>query len=80
MLLSKMKISVIIPTYNEERHILSTHQQVTAYLARQDYSWSVLVADDGSNDGTAELVRQLARDESRFSPLSFDHRGREVPV
>ena len=69
-------LSIIIPAYNEEQRILSTLQQVTAYLAAQDYSWTVLVADDGSNDDTAAVVRQFARDESKVSLLSLAHRGK----
>ncbi|MEE8442653.1 MAG: glycosyltransferase, partial [Dehalococcoidia bacterium] len=50
-------LSIVIPAYNEERRILSTLRQVTEYLAAQAYTWTVLVADDGSTDGTASLVQ-----------------------
>ena len=50
-----MEKLVIIPTYNERENISGI---VSAILAlRQDYH--VLVIDDGSPDGTAEIVRQM---------------------
>lgn len=50
-----MEKLVIIPTYNERENIVGI---VTAILALNE-SYHVLVIDDGSPDGTAELVRQL---------------------
>jgi len=52
-------LSVIIPAYNEERRIASTLRSVDAYLRRQSYDYEVLVASDGSKDGTASLVRGM---------------------
>jgi glycosyltransferase involved in cell wall biosynthesis len=50
-------LSVVIPAFNEARRLPGTLEQVTAYLARQDYRSEVLVVDDGCTDGTASLVR-----------------------
>ena len=69
-------LSVVIPAYNEERRILNTLEQVTSYLAAQAYSWTVLVADDGSTDGTATLVSRFASEQPQVSLLSLVHRGK----
>lgn len=69
-------LSVVIPAYNEERRILSTLQRVTDYLATQEYSWTVLVADDGSTDNTAALVRDFAREQPQVTLLPLTHRGK----
>ena len=52
-----IRLSVVIPAYNEARRLPGTLEQVTAYLARQDYGSEILVVDDGCTDGTAALVR-----------------------
>lgn len=52
-----IRLSVVIPAYNEVRRLPGTLEQVTAYLARQDYGSEILVVDDGCTDGTAALVR-----------------------
>ncbi|MFJ2564919.1 MULTISPECIES: glycosyltransferase [unclassified Streptomyces] len=52
-------LSVVIPAYNEERRLGPTLDAVTAYLAEHEDrfgSWEVVVADDGSTDGTGGLV------------------------
>ena len=50
-------LSIIIPAFNEEARIISTLEKVVDYLSHQSYSWEVLVVDNGSLDGTANLVR-----------------------
>lgn len=52
-----MRLSVIIPAYNEEKRIGQTLRDIEAYLARQEYDSEIIVVDDGSRDGTAALVR-----------------------
>ncbi|MYX42986.1 glycosyltransferase, partial [Streptomyces sp. SID89] len=52
-------LSVVIPAYNEEDRLGPSLDAVTAYLrAHEDRfgPWEVVVADDGSTDGTAALV------------------------
>ncbi|MBX3024868.1 glycosyltransferase family 2 protein [bacterium] len=50
-------LSVVIPAFNEARRLPRTLEQVTTYLARQDYRSEIVVVDDGCSDGTASLVR-----------------------
>ena len=55
------RVSIVLPTYNERGNIEPLLQQLTPL--RQFYSLEILVVDDDSADGTAELVRQLAHVE-----------------
>lgn len=52
-----IRLSVVIPAFNEARRLPTTLTQVLAYLTSQDYRSEVLVIDDGCTDGTAEVVR-----------------------
>jgi len=53
-----MKLSVIIPVYNERSTIEEVVHKVQAVPVEKE----IIIVDDGSTDGTAEIVRQLARD------------------
>ena len=59
-------LSIVIPAYNEEQRLPSTLETVLAYLRRPDSGfapWELIVVNDGSQDGTAALVKQLAASE-----------------
>jgi len=53
-----IRLSVVIPAFNEVHRLPRTLEDVLAYLARQSYSAEVVVVDDGSTDDTARLVRE----------------------
>ena len=57
-----MKLSIIIPAYNEEDRIVSTLENSLAYLEKQSYSSEIIVVSDGSSDQTVRVV------ENNFSP------------
>jgi dolichyl-phosphate beta-glucosyltransferase len=53
----KPYLSLIIPAYNEEARLESSLAIAFDYLGKKDYSCEILVADDGSNDRTAEIAK-----------------------
>ena len=70
-------LSVVIPSYNEERRIGATLEGVLLYLNEQPYTWEVLVVDDGSNDDTAAIASDFARNvEAQVRVLTVPHRGK----
>lgn len=52
-----LKISVIIPTYNEKESVASVIDGLKNVLANNDYENEIIVVDDASTDNTAEIVR-----------------------
>jgi len=58
---SVTRVSVVLPTYNELGNIEALIHQLLSL--RQWYDLEILVVDDDSPDGTAELVRQLAQED-----------------
>lgn len=54
-----MKLSVIIPAYNEGERIGKTLNKVGGYLEKQDYEAEIIVVNDGSKDNTADVVKSL---------------------
>lgn len=52
-----MKLSVLIPVFNEAARILPTLDRICAYMDTRHPDYEVLLVDDGSCDGTAALVQ-----------------------
>jgi dolichyl-phosphate beta-glucosyltransferase len=73
-------LSVVVPAYNEERRLPDTLAQILIYLDRQPYRFELIVADDGSTDGTAALVEELAARRAAVRLLQLDHRGKGFAV
>ena len=66
-------VSVLIPCFNEEQVIVSS---VTRILASDWTNLEVLVLDDGSADGTAEVVREAFKGDPRVTLLRFENGGK----
>lgn len=58
-MIKKPYLSVVIPAYNEVKRLPETLIDIDAKLARVKYSYEILVINDGSTDGTAEMVRRF---------------------
>jgi dolichyl-phosphate beta-glucosyltransferase len=56
--LSDIRLSVIIPAYNEESRLPHTLRQSIEYLKAQSYDSEIIVVNDGSTDGTERVVRE----------------------
>lgn len=54
-----MKLSVVIPAYNEEGSIAETVESIVAKLSGEEIDYEVVVVDDSSTDGTAAVVGEL---------------------
>lgn len=64
-------ISVIAPVFNEVESLPEFYRRVKTVLDGLNLSWELLLVDDGSTDGSTELIRQLAREDSRVRALIF---------
>jgi dolichol-phosphate mannosyltransferase len=57
------EISVVVPAWNEEGNLEHLHAELAAVLDAMGLAWELIVADDGSSDGTwGVLTRLHARD------------------
>lgn len=54
-------LSVIIPAYNEEARIKNTLEKIHSYLKNQDYTYEIIIVNDGSTDNTWALVNEIAQ-------------------
>ena len=54
-----MKISLIIPMYNESKIIETTAKTLSEYMGKNFDDYEILFSDDGSKDGSASLVEAM---------------------
>lgn len=78
--MSSCYLSVVIPAYNEAGRLPETLNAIGGYLGGQSYTWEVVVADDGSEDNTASIVREFARTHPGFRVHTFPHLGKGAAV
>lgn len=52
-------LSVIIPAYNEAERIPKTLIDIDKHLSRVDFTYEIVVVNDGSTDNTAEIVTKM---------------------
>ncbi|MDM1295736.1 polyprenol monophosphomannose synthase [Sphingobacterium sp. N143] len=63
---------VIIPTYNEKENI----EKIIRTVFSLSYAFDILIVDDGSPDGTADIVKGLQRDEFQGRLFLEERRGK----
>jgi len=51
-------ISIVIPMYNEEQAIGAELERITAAMEQSGRPYEIIVVDDGSTDGSAQIVRR----------------------
>ena len=74
-------LSIIIPAYNEEGRLPRTLECVRGYLRGEQAGAEVIVVDDGSSDGTAELVERMRAEMPELRLISNgQNRGKGYSV
>lgn len=64
-------LSVVIPVFNEAESLTILHQELSEVAAAQGYDLDVVFVDDGSTDGSWEVIRGLAAADPRVTGLRF---------
>ncbi len=75
-----MDLSVIIPAYNEEQRLPATIDEACFFLNSLAIEWELLVADDGSTDGTPDIAERAARERPNVRHLRLRHGGKALAV
>ena len=58
----KIQLSVIAPCYNEVKNVRELVRRILATFDRGNITGEIVLVDDGSSDGTDDLLRELARE------------------
>lgn len=75
-----VRLSLVIPAYNEAHRLESTLVRSWTYLSGLAAPFELIVIDDGSNDGTSAVARLFAQDHPGTIVRTISHAGKAAAV
>ena len=66
-----MDISVVIPLLNEQESLSELYQWLTKVLTAHSYTYEILFVDDGSTDGSWQVIKGLSAADKRVQGIRF---------
>jgi polyisoprenyl-phosphate glycosyltransferase len=67
----KITYSIIAPIFNEKENLFELHRRVVEVMDSMGEPWEVILVDDGSTDGSTDIIRELAKKDKRVRPVIF---------
>ncbi|MFQ5380472.1 MAG: glycosyltransferase [Dehalococcoidia bacterium] len=75
------RVDVVIPCYNEAGVLReSTATTLSLFDEHPEFEWNLVIADNGSTDGTGDLARELAAEDGRVRALLLTVKGRGLAL
>lgn len=68
-----MTLSIIIPIYNEKENIAPLYEGLIHALSACDRQYEIIFIDDGSTDGSAAILMELASKDNKVKLINFRH-------
>jgi glycosyltransferase involved in cell wall biosynthesis len=66
-----VKFSIAVPVYNERESLPELYQRVQDVMDTLGEPWELVLIDDGSSDGSTEIIHELAQADKRVRPVIF---------
>jgi undecaprenyl-phosphate 4-deoxy-4-formamido-L-arabinose transferase len=74
------RLSVVVTVLNEERSVEDLHRRTVAALEPSSWSFELIFVDDGSTDGSFELLRRLHEEDPRVRVVRFKRNFGQHPA
>lgn len=70
----KPEVSLVLPCYNESKHIAETAKKTDQLLAEICDEYEIIIAEDGSTDGTDQIAKKIDKENPRIRHIHRDRR------
>jgi len=67
----KITYSIVAPIYNERENLHELHRRIKEVLDSTGEPWELILVDDGSSDGSTDIIRTLAKEDKHIRPVIF---------
>ncbi|HSO14059.1 MAG TPA: glycosyltransferase [Anaerolineales bacterium] len=67
----KITYSIVAPIFNEKDNISELHRRVHEVMSSTHKPWELILVDDGSTDGSTDMIRELAKKDKHVRPVIF---------
>jgi dolichol-phosphate mannosyltransferase len=67
----KITYSVVAPIYNEKENLPELYGRVKEAMDSTGEPWELVLVDDGSTDGSTDIIRDLGKKDQRVRPIIF---------
>jgi len=68
---NKIELSIVIPVLNEEENLKELHSRLTDSLSKLGLRYEIIIVDDGSTDGSLEVLREIVLLDKALKVISF---------
>ena len=76
-----IKLSVIVPCYNEEKRFQKGFGHYYTYLKKQKYPWELILVNDGSKDATYDLMMTATKNRPNVKVINYaPNRGKGYAI
>ena len=77
----KPNLTIIAPVYNEHESLPELRKRITEIMDQTGETWELILVDDGSTDGSTEIIRKYAEEDARIRPVIFARNfGHQIAV
>jgi dolichol-phosphate mannosyltransferase len=77
----KPVLTVLAPVYNEKDSLPELYRRINEVMSSQPDPWELVLVDDGSTDGSTDLMRELSKQDVRVRPVIFARNfGHQIAV
>lgn len=77
----KPVFSIIAPIFNEIESLPELHRRISEVMGKTGEDWEMVLVDDGSTDGSSDMIREMAKKEPQIRPVIFARNyGHQIAV